>query len=135
MTICFRSTFRINSFSVIRLRLVIDSNAILARTSMTDSDQPYEASPMQTDPRELNNTLVQVPTPASNDLRASATNTFISPLQVDQSNWGGINSVDFPSNGNEEVNPSRRPLVLTFPALFHPSPVSRCYGDGYYSLS
>jgi hypothetical protein len=60
---------------------------------------------MQTDNNDLNNILAQMPTPVSNNMRASSdTNTFMSPLQVDQqSGYDRINGVQYNSQQNEEV--------------------------------
>ena len=64
----------------------------------------YEASPMQTDNNELNNILAQMPTPVSNNIRASSdANTFMSPLQVDQQGYDRLNGVRYSHHGNEEV--------------------------------
>src|ERR1700724_3160640 len=57
------------------------------RSGMDDNsnnipNQHYEPSPMQTDSNDLNNILAQMPTPVSNDIRASTSNAFMSPLQV-----------------------------------------------------
>jgi hypothetical protein len=75
--------------------------------SDTNNDQPqhYETSPMQTDSNDLNNILAQMPTPVSNNIRASSdANTFMSPLQVDQQNgYDRINGVQYNSQPNEEV--------------------------------
>jgi hypothetical protein len=66
-------------------------------------NQHYEPSPMQTDPNDLNNILAQMPTPVSNDIRASASNAFMSPLEVDQHGYDRMNGVPYQSHGNEEV--------------------------------
>jgi hypothetical protein len=62
-------------------------------------NQHYEPSPMQTD-NDLNNILAQMPTPVSNDIRASTSNAFMSPLQVDQH---GYDRIAYSSHGNDEV--------------------------------
>lgn len=66
-------------------------------------NQHYEPSPMQTDSNDLNNILAQMPTPVSNDIRASTSNAFMSPLQVDQQGYERINGVQYQSHGNDEV--------------------------------
>lgn len=66
-------------------------------------NQHYEPSPMQTDSNDLNNILAQMPTPVSNDIRASTSNAFMSPLQVDQQGYDRINGVQYQSHGNDEV--------------------------------
>jgi hypothetical protein len=61
---------------------------------------------MQTDSNDLNNMLAQMPTPVSNNIRASSDpNTFMSPLQVDQqANYDRLNGVQYsPAQGNEDV--------------------------------
>jgi hypothetical protein len=70
-----------------------------------NQSQHYETSPMQTDNNDLNNILAQMPTPVSNNLRASSdSNAFMSPLQVDQqTGYDGINGVQYNSQSNEEV--------------------------------
>jgi hypothetical protein len=76
---------------------------------MGDNDnipnQRYEPSPMLADNNELNNMLAQMPTPVSNDIRASTTsaNAFMSPLQVDQPGYDRMNGISFQPHGNEEV--------------------------------
>jgi hypothetical protein len=75
---------------------------------MNDSNnvqnQQYEASPMQTDNNDLNNILAQMPTPVSNNIRASSdANSFMSPLQVDQQGYERLNGVRYSHQGNEEV--------------------------------
>lgn len=67
-------------------------------------NQQYEPTPMQTDNNELNNILAQMPTPVSNNIRASSdANTFMSPLQVDQQGYDRLNGVRYSHRGNEEV--------------------------------
>lgn len=66
-------------------------------------NQHYEPSPMHTDSNDLNNILAQMPTPVSNDIRASTSNAFMSPLQVDQQGYDHINGVQYQSHGNDEV--------------------------------
>ena len=88
-----------------RLTLVYEG-----RTTMSDSNnnqsQHYETSPMQTDNNDLNNILAQMPTPVSNNMRASSdSNAFMSPLQVDQQNgYDRINGVQYTTQPNEEVS-------------------------------
>lgn len=87
-----------------RLTLVYEGRAGMSDTNNNQS-QHYETSPMQTDNNDLNNILAQMPTPVSNNIRASSdTNTFMSPLQVDQqSGYDRINGVQYNSQSNEEV--------------------------------
>jgi len=79
----------------------------IGRTGMGDTNhsnnQPYGSNSMQTDSNELNTILAQMPTPVSNDIRASETNTFMSPLQVDQQSYDRMNGVQFSTHGNGEV--------------------------------
>jgi hypothetical protein len=68
-------------------------------------NQRYEPSSMQTDNNDLNNILAQMPTPVSNNIRASSdVNSFMSPLQVDQPNYDRLNGTRYSHRGNEEVN-------------------------------
>lgn len=67
------------------------------------NNQPYGSNSMQTDSNDLNTILAQMPTPVSNDIRASETNTFMSPLQVDQQSYDRMNGVQFSTHGNDEV--------------------------------
>src|SRR5208282_4903244 len=70
-----------------RLTLVYEGRAGMSNTNNNQS-QHYETSPMQTDNNDLNNILAQMPTPVSNNIRASSdANSFMSPLQVDQQNY------------------------------------------------
>ena len=83
------------------------TNCDIGRTGMGESngtrDQQYDKSSMQTDSDELNTILRQMPTPVSNDIRASETNSFMSPLQVDQQNYDRMNGVQFSTHGNDDV--------------------------------
>jgi hypothetical protein len=67
--------------------------------------QQYEPTPMQTDHHDINNMLAQMPTPVSNNIRATSdSNNFMSPLQVDQQGgYDRLNGVQYPPAGNEEV--------------------------------
>jgi hypothetical protein len=87
-----------------RLTLVYEGRAGMSDTNNNQS-QHYETSPMQTDNNDLNNILAQMPTPVSNNIRASSdANAFMSPLQVDQqSGYDRINGVQYNSQSNEEV--------------------------------
>lgn len=68
-------------------------------------NQQYEPTPMQTDSGDLNNILAQMPTPVSNNIRASSeTNSFMSPLQVDQHGYDRLTGVQYPPQGNDDVN-------------------------------
>lgn len=67
-------------------------------------NQHYEPSPMQTDSNDLNNILAQMPTPVSNDIRASTSSTFMSPLQVDQQGYNRMDGVPYQSHGSDEVS-------------------------------
>lgn len=70
-------------------------------------NQRYEPSSMQTDNNDLNNILAQMPTPVSNNIRASSdANAFMSPLHVDEQNYDRLNGTRYPRRGNEEVNQS-----------------------------
>jgi hypothetical protein len=77
------------------------------RTGMGDSsaasNSQYDGSTMHPDPNELNNMLSQMPTPVSNDIRASQTSSLMSPLQVDQQNYERMNGVQFSTHSNDEV--------------------------------
>ena len=80
------------------------------RSGMDDNtnnipNQHYEPSPMQTDSNDLNNILAQMPTPVSNDIRASTSNAFMSPLQVDHQGYDRMNGLPYQSHGNDEVAP------------------------------
>jgi hypothetical protein len=58
---------------------------------------------MQTDP-DLNTILARMPTPVSNDIRATTEqHAFMSPLQVDQQGYDQLDSVSF-GQQNEEVH-------------------------------
>ena len=66
--------------------------------------QRYQPSPVQADNSDFNNILAHMPTPGSNDVRASSdANTFMSPLQVDQAGFDRLNALRYPHHGNEEV--------------------------------
>jgi hypothetical protein len=80
---------------------------------------------MQTDSNDLNNILAQMPTPVSNNIRASSdTNSFMSPLQVDQqSGYDRINGVQYNSQPNDEVRflAVNRQLTLVYRCSSRPS--------------
>jgi hypothetical protein len=76
-------------------------------------NQNYEHQQMRNDSTDLNNMLAQMPTPVSNNIRASEANTFMSPLQVDQQSYERMNGVQYPTQGNEEVTSSYRCNQLT----------------------
>jgi hypothetical protein len=85
------------------------ANPYSGRNGMSDNtnhrSQQYEPSPMQTDSSDLNNILAQMPTPVSNNIRASSeTNSFMSPLQVDQPGYDRLTGVQYPPQGNDDVN-------------------------------
>ena len=116
MTICLAWIQRVaTSFSVRQPNInSFESRLTLAyagRTAMNDTNnnqpQHYEPSAMQTDTNDMNNILAQMPTPVSNNIRASSeTNTFMSPLQVDQQGgYDRANGVQYPTQSSEDVWP------------------------------
>ena len=73
-------------------------------------DQQYDPSAMQTD-SELNTILAGMPTPVSNDIHATDQSSFMSPLQVDQQGYDGLDGHAFTSNRNDEVCPITQKLI------------------------
>ena len=84
---------------------------LTGRNGMNDSAVPnqhhYETSPMQTDNADINNILVQMPTPVSSNMRAAPDGSnFMSPLQVDQEgNYDRMNGVAYSHQEGQEVFP------------------------------
>ena len=92
-------------FRVSNLLLVLIATTI-GRSDMDDNNhshnQQYDPSAMQTD-SDLNAILARMPTPVSNDIRATDhQNSYMSPLQVDQQGFDRYDN-SFPSHRNEEV--------------------------------
>lgn len=76
----------------------------MAENNNVQNHQQYESTQMHTDSGDLNNILAQIPTPVSNNIRVTSdTNTFMSPLQVDQQGYDRMNGVQYPTRGNDEV--------------------------------
>ena len=71
----------------------------------TPPNQSFDPVPIQTTSQDLNNVLAQIPTPVSNNIRASETNAFMSPLEVGQQGYDRMNGVQYshPPQGNEDV--------------------------------
>jgi|SRR5579859_5038268 len=97
-------------------------------------NQHYEPSPMMTDSNDLNNILGQMPTPVSNDLRASTSNSFMSPLEVDQQGYDRMNGVPYQSHGNDEVFIPFRMLYLSIGVLYS-LVITCCHSDGHHALA
>jgi hypothetical protein len=68
--------------------------------------QQYDPSAMQTD-SDLHTILAGMPTPVSNNIRATDQHAFMSPLQVDQQGFDRVDGVSFTTHRNDDVYPSR----------------------------
>jgi hypothetical protein len=99
-------------------------------------NQNYDSSGMQNESHDLNNILAQMPTPVSNNIRASETNSFMSPLEVGQQGYDNrMNGVQYGhSQGNDEVHQFFKQFT-DCEDVFHSSHLSSGYTNGHASSS